>query len=104
MDALSLHVATAVQGGTLDKVKVPRKQARDTPCAKRKSETRRRKRDFSPRTDNVQDRRKPKELRQLIQNLKATLKMAYKHVGKLNKRSHQNNERLYDKRGQDAQL
>ena len=35
VDALSSHVATAVQGGTLDKVKVPRKQARDTPCAKR---------------------------------------------------------------------
>ena len=37
VDALSRHVATAVQGGTLDKVKVPCKKARDTPCAKQKS-------------------------------------------------------------------
>ena len=32
VDALSRPVATAVQGGTLDKVKVTRKQARDTPA------------------------------------------------------------------------
>jgi hypothetical protein len=98
VDALSSHVATAVQGSTLDKVKVPRKQARDTPCAKRNSETRRRKREVSPRRDSVQDRQKPNELHQLIENLKASLKMAYKQLAKSRKKSHQNNKRLYDKR------
>ena len=97
MEALSRHVPTAVQGGTLDKVKVPRKQARDTPCVKWKSETRHRKREFSPRRDNVQVRRKPNELRQLIENLKASLKMAYKLLAKSKKKLHQNNKRLYDK-------
>ena len=53
-----------------------------------------------PNSDNLNARvsRENPEHRRRLQNLKASLNTTYKCVNKANKKAHQNNKRLYDRR------
>ena len=66
--------------------------------AKQAPGIRRNKCEFFPNSDDVFYGRKTKITHKLIENVRSSLKLAYKLVAEANKRSHQNNKMLYDKK------
>jgi len=74
------------------------KGKKTAPVLNRPREPVAKKREFFPNSDDVFYWRKPKITHTLIENIRPSLKLAYKLVAEANKSSHQNNERLYDRK------
>jgi len=73
-------------------------RVKDASCAKQTTGTRHNKSEFFPNKDDDFYGRKPKITHKLIENLRPSLKLAYKLLAEANKMSHQNNKRLNDRK------